>query len=424
MGYTCWLPALVAALAPTPEDDAAWTRWGGPSGDFQIRGGPPLVDGFPAAGPHVLWRSELGDGYSAILYRDGRLYTMYRAGGGDEERLEVVVALDAETGETLWDFAYPAGRYADMDQRFGEGPNATPLLLEDRIVTVGIAGQVHCLSLAGGDPLWELDLRETFGAQKRREEYGYSGTPLAYDGKVLLLAGGDRHAVVALDPADGELVWGSAPGRVSYAPPRLVRIAEADQYVYFSPTEVIGIDPAGGERLWSYPVRCVTENNLTSVADCGNDHLWVACQLDGGTRVLRIASGREGLVADPLWTSRRLRQGHWNSIVLGDHVYGALGDSSSQFGAVNWRTGDIVWRERGFPGAQVLYADGKVIFVDETGQLVLARVSPAGMEVLSAHPLLEEVAWTVPTLVGTRLYARDRASIVALDLDPERYGSD
>jgi hypothetical protein len=36
--------------------------------------------------------------------------------------------------------------------------------------------------------------------------------------------------------------------------------------------------------------------------------------------------------------------------------------------------------------------------------------------VLSRFKLFDTVSWTVPTLVGTTLYARDREKIVALDL--------
>jgi outer membrane protein assembly factor BamB len=407
---------LATPLAGTHEGDSSWTRWGGPTGDFRV-GGPELVEAWPESGPRRLWEIELGDGYSAILCRGDRLYTAYR-----EEEVEIVVALDRANGALVWDYAYEAGRYPDMARAFGEGPNATPLLLADRLVTIGITGKVTCLEADSGDPFWELDLHAKFGRQKRREEYGYSGIPLEYDGKVLVLVGGDQHAVVALDPKDGSVEWGSAPGRVSYAPPALLRLGGMDQLVYFSCTEVIGLDPRNGKQLWSYPVVCVTENNLTPVALLPEDHLWVSCQLDGGTRVLEIAREGDAFSATATWTSRTLKQGHWPSIVLGDHVYGALGDSSSMFGAVNWRTGETAWKERNFHAAQVLYADGRILLVDESGQVAMARVSPEGLRILCTAQVLESVSWTVPTLVDGILYVRDRKRIVALDLAKSSYG--
>ena len=407
---------LFVATQTLSGGDASWTRWGGPTGDFKVAG-PELVEAWPESGPRRLWEIELGDGYSAVLCRGERLYTAYR-----EEEDEIVVALDRNDGALVWDFAYAAGRYPDMTRNFGEGPNATPLLVGERLVTIGITGKVTCLKADSGDPLWELDLHAKFGRQKRREEYGYSGIPLEYGGKILVLVGGDKHAVIALEPKDGSVAWGSAPGRVSYAPPALVRLCGMDQFVYFSCTEVIGLDPRDGKQLWSYPVECITENNLTPVALCADDHLWVACQLDGGTRALKITRDEDALRAEALWESRTLKQGHWPSIVLGDHVYGSLGDSSSMFGAVNWRTGETVWKERGFHAAQVVYADDRIVLIDEGGQVSMLSVSPAGLKVLCTAQVLESISWTVPTLVDGILYVRDKKRLVALDLAKSSYG--
>jgi hypothetical protein len=84
--------------------------------------------------------------------------------------------------------------------------------------------------------------------------------------------------------------------------------------------------------------------------------------------------------------------------------------------AFNWRTGEIAWRKRGFHMAQSLFADGKLIFLDQGGTLTMARVSPSDLEVLGSHPITESVSWTLPTLVDGKLYVRDKKHILALDL--------
>jgi hypothetical protein len=57
-----------------------------------------------------------------------------------------------------------------------------------------------------------------------------------------------------------------------------------------------------------------------------------------------------------------------------------------------------------------------LILLDEDGQLALVRLSPRGMKVIAKAAVLEHLAWTPPTLVGTNLYLRDFRMIVALDL--------
>ena len=84
--------------------------------------------------------------------------------------------------------------------------------------------------------------------------------------------------------------------------------------------------------------------------------------------------------------------------------------------ALNIKTGDLAWQDRTFPKASFLNANGKLILLDEDGQLALVRVSPKGMTVTARAAVLQSLAWTPPTLVGTNLYLRDQRSIVALDL--------
>ena len=146
-----------------------------------------LADEWPESGPRVLWKRKLGDGYSSIVSAnrqskdpgEGRtsgatLFTMYRS--DDRER---IVALNAETGETIWEHKYEAEfREGTNVTQFGPGPLSTPLIVDDRILSVSIDGQLRCLDLANGKLLWKHDLPAKFGRLKRDEEYGYSASPL------------------------------------------------------------------------------------------------------------------------------------------------------------------------------------------------------------------------------------------------------
>jgi hypothetical protein len=57
-----------------------------------------------------------------------------------------------------------------------------------------------------------------------------------------------------------------------------------------------------------------------------------------------------------------------------------------------------------------------VILLDEDGRLALARFTPDQATVISEVVVTTTPSWTVPTLAGTRLYLRDHANIMALDL--------
>ncbi len=104
-------------------------------------------------------------------------------------------------------------------------------------------------------------------------------------------------------------------------------------------------------------------------------------------------------------------------IRLGDYAYGSSGDFGPAFiSAIDMKTGNIAWQDRSFARAQLLYADGKMVVLDEDGTLGLATVSPKGLNVLARANVLTNLAWTPPTLVGTSLYVRDRQTMAAFDL--------
>ena len=109
---------------------------------------------------------------------------------------------------------------------------------------------------------------------------------------------------------------------------------------------------------------------------------------------------------------------HIGTIIrLGAYAIGSSGD----FGpcptvAIDMKTGDILWQNREFARSTFLYADRKLVIMDEDGNLGLAAPTREGLNVLAKAPALTNRAWTVPTLVGTKLYVRDRKSLAAFEL--------
>src|SRR5688572_23090760 len=186
---------------------SAWPQWGGPNRNFtsEVKG---LANTWPTGGPRQLWNRPLGDGYSGISVEGGKLYTMYRgaAGSGDmAEPHDVVVALDAETGKTFWEHRYPAAFTPKMQMENGPGPHSTPLILANRVYTVGVMGLLHCLDTKTGKVIWSHDLYKEFNAPVRGR--GYSSSPLAYKNTIILPVGGPGQAVMAFNQKDGTVAW-------------------------------------------------------------------------------------------------------------------------------------------------------------------------------------------------------------------------
>ena len=80
------------------------------------------------------------------------------------------------------------------------------------------------------------------------------------------------------------------------------------------------------------------------------------------------------------------------------------------------RSGEILWRRRGFEQANLIHAGSRTILLDAKGHLALAELGPTEMKVRSEARIAEGPTWTVPTLSGTRLYVRDKKTVRALEL--------
>ena len=148
--------APVFAQSAKPQSGAQWTQWGGPHRNFQTEAAG-LKDQWPAAGPKVVWKRPLGEGYSSPAVENNVLYTIYGKPGE-----EVVVACDAGTGKTLWEHATPMTFRSDAPE-MGNGPYSTPLIAGDRIFTTGVAGRLQAIDKKSGKLL--VDAAPLAGAQ-------------------------------------------------------------------------------------------------------------------------------------------------------------------------------------------------------------------------------------------------------------------
>jgi outer membrane protein assembly factor BamB len=237
------LTAETAALAQSND----WAQWGGPQRNFksETKG---LATTWPATGPRRLWQRELGEGYSAIAVESGMLFTMYRKGEN-----EIVIALDAATGKTIWEFSYAAPFSTGYDMSNGPGPHATPLVSGNYVFTSGATGKLHCLDKKSGKLVWTHDLLTEFDGTLRVN--GYSCSPIVYKNNLVMMVGGPSSSLVAFNRKDGSVAWKKHAFKNSTSSPIVISVDGQDQLVAFMYSEIVGVDPNDGNLLWTHPHR-------------------------------------------------------------------------------------------------------------------------------------------------------------------------
>jgi outer membrane protein assembly factor BamB len=202
MGWK-WIGPLLLVLAGAThlrldaavEGDEDWPRFLGPrANNISVETG--LLEKWPTNGLPLLWEKRIGSGYSAPSVFKQRLVLHHRL--ADEEIIE---ALQAATGRSLWHYAYRSGFVDPFG--YNNGPRCTPLLTTNRCYTLGAEGKLLCLDLATGNVVWQRDTAKDWKVPEAF--FGVGSTPLLEGGRLIVMVGGQPNStVVALDPATGQ----------------------------------------------------------------------------------------------------------------------------------------------------------------------------------------------------------------------------
>ncbi len=405
---TLLLALLALATGPAMAND--WTQWGGPNADFSTSG-EGLVTSWPEDGPPVLWRRTISDhGHAAILYEAGTLYTFVRRGDDD-----VALALDAASGETKWEQVHASPLPEGYNRQFGPGPHATPLIAGERMFTISSLTRIQALDKQTGELLWAHDLMQTMGAPMMGR--GYGASPVAWGDLVIAVVGGEGQGVVAFRQADGEVVWKALDGQGGYVTPRIAEIDGVPQVLVSLGATRAGLDPATGEVLWTLELRPESYTTMAPLFVVGDGEVFSSSAYADGSRVVKVTRAGDGWKAEEAWYSNKFQLMHQTAARFGDLVYGSSGDFGPAFlAAIDVNDGEIAFRQRGFAKANLMRVGDRVLILDEDGKLALGQPKADGIEILAEAEVLAGTAWTVPTLVGTRLFVRNREEIVALQL--------
>jgi len=177
------------------------------------------------------------------------------------------------------------------------------------------------------------------------------------------------------------------------------------------------LNPHDGALEWKHPHPADYGVNVATPIWNGDGTLFVSSAYNGGSRMLKLSRNDGTVQVQELWATKRIRIHFGNAVRLGSRVYASNGDfGAAPLAAIDVSNGDMVWRDRSVARSTLIGAGDKLVILDEDGQLALATPGETGLTVHARAQILGDRAWTVPTLVGTTLYLRDRAQIMALDL--------
>lgn len=391
------------AISSSQSFGADWPVWRGPD-----RNGISSETGWShewsAEGPRVLWKSGVGTGFSSVVVAEGRLFTL-----GWAEEQDTVHALDAVTGAPLWTFRYPEPLGNKM---YEGGPNSTPTVLGNRVVTVSRTGKVHALDAASGQVVWTVNLKSAIGATL--SDWGVSAAPVLASPDTLLINYGPHG--VALDPTTGALKWDSGRRKdMSFAVPGLMSVDGTSMALFFMSENLVAVNPASGKVLWKSAFGKGYRTHCSDPVIAGN-RVFISSGDDGG-ELLEVSTRG----AKRIWKNQNLSTFTGTAVLLGGYLYGhetaGYRGPEQELRCVSLETGEVRWGEKGFGQGSLIAAGDRLIVLSDKGELSVVRASPERFELLARCQPLGGKCWTAPALANGRLYVRNaRGDLVCLAL--------
>lgn len=350
----------------------------------------------------MAWRASVGAGFSSVVVSQGRAFTMGNAGGVD-----TVFCFDARSGQVRWKHSYKA----PLDAKYYEGgPSATPTVDGDRVFTLSKRGKLFSLEAATGQVVWEKDLAGELLAPVN--EWGFASSPLV-EGNLLFLNVGA--AGTAVEKATGKVAWYSEQKTAGYASAMPLDLDGRRVLVLFTAKFLHGLVPATGKELWRHSWETGWDNNNADpIVDGGRIFI---SSYSRGCALLEVRDGR----LHEVYQNENLHSHMSTAVKIGSHLYGFNGREGrgrpNDFRCLDFLTGEVKWKHEGLGVGALSTADGKLLILSETGELVLAEARPDKFNPLSRTQVLGGRCWTMPVLANGHLYCRNaKGDLVCLDV--------
>lgn len=434
------LSILASPILPSQADD--WPHWLGPERDGIWRE-TGIIDAFPEGGAEVLWRVPVAHGYSSPAVAEGLVYVSdYEITSGEIynnpgaraplQGRERVYCFDLATGAVVW--THVTERPYNLS--YPGGPRAMPVFSEGKLYVIGAEGDLLCLEAKSGSLLWSKDFQKDY--QTESPIWGFSAHPLVIGDTLYCVVGGEGSVAVAFDKNTGAEKWKAlSAAEPGYCPPTMIQHAGVDQLLIWHPESINALNPKDGSVYWSLPLKPSYGMSIMAPRKEGNrlfasgiGRIAAAIELDDATPTAKF-----------LWKAKPKEAvfcANSSPMIVDGVIYGCDIDSSTMI-AARLENGERLWQtaEPIFGKAEIgddmrhgtvfltkHEESGNFFLFSESGDLIIADLSPAGYREISRTHLIEPtneafgrpVVWTAPAFAGKSVLVRNDKEIVRVNL--------
>lgn len=398
------LPRDSIELVLQPGD---WPEFRGPQRDGRLSGVKVATD-WSKEPPKKLWSRKVGPGWSSFAVIGKHVFTQEQWAGE-----EAIVCYHADHGSERWQHVDPL-RFSEPIG--GVGPRATPTFHAGKLYVLGATGMLNCLDAATGDVQWSRDIAADAGAKV--PQWGFASSPLVFEGKVSVFAGGpDGKSVAAYDAATGALAWAGGKGTHSYSSPQHAKIAGVEQVLSLSEQGLSSLEPTSGALLWNSPWDTQVQRAVQPARVGASDFL-LGSAMGHGIRRIHVSRADDAWRAEQVWESTAISPYYNDFVIHENHLYGFDGNFLT---CVELEKGKRRWKERGYGNGQLLLlADqGLLLVLAESGEVALVAAKPDKLTEIGRFQAIEGKTWNHPVLAHGRLFVRNSEQMACFEMKLE-----
>ncbi len=395
-------PVNLTAVAPTD-----FPRFLGAQGRNEVVN-VRLARDWSAHPPQEVWRQRVGAGWGSFAVV-GR-FAITQEQRGDEE---LVICYEVPTGRARWSHAH---RVRFTEKMGGDGPRATPTVVDGRVYALGATGILDCLDGASGTVVWSRDVLKE--RKLPNLIWGKSSSPLVLD-DIVVVSGGDAPgpSLLAFRRDTGEPAWEAGADRASYASAVLARVAGARQILSVNAGSVTGHAPTDGRILWQYPWPGEWAKASQPVPLSG-DRVFISAGYGVGCALLQLTAGSDGKCrVTEVWKNKNLKTQFTNVAVRDEFAYG-LDDGILV--CLDLASGRRKWKAGRYGHGQLVRVGDLLVVQAESGAVVLVEATPDGHHELGRFQALDGKTWNNPVVSGEFLLVRNDREAACYHLAVER----
>jgi outer membrane protein assembly factor BamB len=409
------LTLFLCPFAVLPAFAEDWPQWLGPRRDNSS-----TEKVAPWKGElKVLWRKTVGEGHSSPVVAEGRVFIHAKVANKIEEE---IVAFDAKSGDELWRTRYERAAFTSL---FGNGPRATPAVVNDRLYAFGITGVLTCLATTKGDKLWQVDTLRKFGAKNLF--FGMACSPLVVGEHVLVNVGGKGSSIVAFNRSNGEVAWKSMDDPASYSSPIAFDAEGQRQVIFLTGANVASLNPADGSVSWRFPlVDRLMESSTTPIRAAD---LLLASSITYGSIGLKLQAKEGKPAALEVWKNKELTSYFSTPVAVdSEHIFMVTGTTPGPFArpsadlhCIEAKTGKELWKKAKigtYHASLMRTGDSKLLMLTDSGELALLEPSAKEYQELARAKASGPETWAHPVLANGRLYVRDKRELICYQIVP------